>query len=118
MNSENSNSALGASAGKQEKLEELIQKNLEMTEDIYKMTKSIKGYVNFQKVMSVIYFLIIVLPIIAGLIFLPPLLEGLIGQYQSVLGGESSGFGSGILKTGNPSDIRNISPEIQKMLGQ
>jgi hypothetical protein len=110
MNGENSN---------QEKLEELIQKNLEMTEDIYKMTKSIKSFINFQKVMSVIYFLIIVLPLIAGFIFLPPLLKNIIDQYNGALGdGGSSSLSDGLLKAGNPSDIRNISPEIQRMLGQ
>jgi hypothetical protein len=66
--------------------------------------------------MSVIYFLLIILPIIAGLIFLPPLLGNIINQYQSVLGDGSSGLGNGLLKTGNPADIRNIAPEFKNIL--
>lgn len=117
MNGDNLNSAsTPVSADKQERLEELLEKNLALTEEIHKMTKSMKHYINFQKVMSVIYFVLIILPIIAGAILLPPLLKGIVEQYQSALGGEESGLGSGFLKATNPSDIRNISPGIKELL--
>ncbi|MFA6393612.1 MAG: hypothetical protein WCW25_01955 [Patescibacteria group bacterium] len=92
---------------KEERLEELLERNLALTEEIYKMTKSVKNYINFQKVMSVIYFLLIVVPIILSVIYLPPLLKGIFSQYESVLGGDD------FLKTVNPSDARNMSPEIR-----
>ncbi|MFA6171012.1 MAG: hypothetical protein WCW77_05160 [Patescibacteria group bacterium] len=107
MNGENSNN---------KQLEELMERNLQLTEEIHKMTKGIKSYINFQKVMSIIYLLIIVLPIIAGLIFLPPLLGNMIGQYQSLLGGESSNLGSDFLKAVNPSDVRNVSPQLKNIM--
>ncbi|MFA6106580.1 MAG: hypothetical protein WC745_02790 [Patescibacteria group bacterium] len=95
---------------KEERLAELLERNLALTEEIYKMTKSVKGYVNFQKVMSVIYFLLIVVPIILSAIYLPPLLKGIFSQYGSALGGDD------FLKTVNPSDLRNVSPEIRNLL--
>lgn len=98
------------------KIEELLEKNLAMTEEIYKMTRSIKRYVTFQKIMSVIYLLLIILPIIAGAIFLPPIIKDLIEQYRSIMGGEMpENFGTSLLKFGNPSDIRNLSPELQAL---
>lgn len=110
MNNENPNS--------EEKIRELLEKNLELTEEIYKMTKKIKGYVTFQKVMSFIYFLLIVVPIILGIIFLPPLLSGVFSQYQELLGGSSAGGAiNSLLKGGQGGiDLKNLTPELQNLL--
>jgi len=89
---------------KEERLAELLERNLALTEEIYKMTKSVKRYINFQKVMSVIYFVLIVVPIILSVLYLPPLLKGIFSQYESVLGGDD------FIKIMNPSDLRNASP--------
>jgi hypothetical protein len=82
-----------------DEIKELMEKNLALTEEIYKMTKKIKAYVNFQKVMSFIYFLLIVVPIILGIIFLPPLLSGVIKQYQDLLGSDTTGNVNDLLKS-------------------
>jgi len=70
-----------------EELKQLIEKNLKLTEEVRDMTKSIKNYVLFQKIMSLVYFLIIFVPIILGVIYLPPILKNLFNQYQGILGG-------------------------------
>ena len=43
-----------------EQIKKLLEQNLALTKEIYRMTKKIKNYVAFQKVMSVIYLLLIV----------------------------------------------------------
>ncbi len=70
-----------------EEIKQLLEKNLELTGEIHKMTKTIKNYVVFQRIMSLIYLLIIVIPIIIGFIYLPPILKNLFNQYQSLMGG-------------------------------
>ena len=90
--------------------EELLKKNLEMTQEIYEMTKKIKRHITFQKIVSLIYFLIIVVPIILSIIYLPPLLKGMVGPYMDLLDTDNG--------TINLEDIKieGLSPELQKLL--
>ena len=44
----------------EEEIKKLLEQNLELTKEIYRMTKKIKNYINFQKVMSIIYILLII----------------------------------------------------------
>ncbi|OGF24174.1 hypothetical protein A3H09_02530 [Candidatus Falkowbacteria bacterium RIFCSPLOWO2_12_FULL_45_13] len=75
-----------------EQIKKLLEKNLEYSKEIYRMTKKIRNYVNFQKVISLIYLLLIVVPLILGLIYLPPLLKGVFDQYKDIFG---AGTGEG-----------------------
>jgi hypothetical protein len=68
-----------------EDIRQLIEKNLKLTEEIYEMTKKMKNFINFQKIMSIIYFLLIVVPLLLSLFYLPPILKNLFGQYQGIL---------------------------------
>ncbi|MDD4900532.1 MAG: hypothetical protein PHS62_00260 [Patescibacteria group bacterium] len=72
-----------------EQIKKLLEQNLEYSQEIYRLTKSIKRYITLQKIISVIYLLLIVVPLILGLIYLPPLLKTYMGQYQELLGGSS-----------------------------
>lgn len=80
-----------------EEIKKLVEKNLELTEEIHRMTKKINNFIAFQKVMSVVYFLLIIVPIVLSLIYLPPLLENVIGQYQDLLGNPPAGSIEGLL---------------------
>lgn len=99
-----------------EEIKKLLEENLKLTQEIYNMTKKIKNFITFQKIMSFIYFLLIVVPLILGIIFLPPLLKNVYSQYSELLGGEG-GFNIGnLLKGGqapaglnlNNIDLKNI----------
>jgi len=107
-----------------EEIKKILEENLKLTREIYMMTKKIKGYINFQKVMSFIYLLIIVVPIVWSIIYLPPLINNFIGQYDELLGETGISIGS-LLKGGginlNNVDLKNInpnnlSPDAQKQL--
>lgn len=103
----------------EEELKKLLEKNIELTEEILKMTKSIKHFVTFQKFMSFVYLLIIVVPIVLSIIYLPPLLGGVFKQYQELLGVGSPAGVTDLLKGGIPNlnnlnlqgiDLKNINP--------
>lgn len=88
-----------------EEIKKLLEKNLELTEDIYKKTKYIKKYVIIQQVLGVLKVLIIVVPIALGIIYLPPLLKNVYSQYQGLLNA------GGKLDT---IDIKQLPPDLLK----
>src|SRR6056297_1896739 len=101
-----------------EEIKKLVKKNLELNQEIYEMLKSVKRYVLIQQIFSVLKILIIVIPIILGIIYLPPLFE----QYQSLLnlgGGDSldvSGekeISSEQLKDLSPGQVEKIKQVIE-----
>jgi len=79
------NSKTKSAESRDDKIEELLRKNLELTEEIHKMAKRIDRFVFWQKVLGTLQILIIVVPIILGVIYLPPLLENMLSQYQKLL---------------------------------
>ncbi len=107
-----------------EEIKKILEENLKLTQEIYTMTKKMKGYVTFQKAMSFIYFLIIVVPIILSIIYLPPLINNMLGQYGGLLGVEGLNLES-ILKTGLPAgtnlnniDLKNLNTNSLSPSGQ
>jgi len=101
-----------------DELKEMLEENLRLTREIHEMTKKIKGYITFQKVMSFVYLLLIVAPIIVSIIYLPPLIQGMIGQYQGLLGGAPGAQldVNSLLQNLNPSAVKSLPPEAQKLL--
>ena len=93
-------------------VKELLEKNLALTKEIHKMVGQIKRHINFQKVISFIYLLLIIVPIILGFIFLPPLLSGYIKEYQDLLGTDANLNNAGNtlndLKAGLPANLQNL----------
>jgi hypothetical protein len=96
-------------------LQEMVKENLAMTKEIYEMTRSIKRYINFQKIMSFVYFLLIVGPIILGLIYLPPLLGNIMGQYEQVLGAPEGSL-KNMFKSGTGQDLNQIKNQLDELL--
>ncbi|MEI6597299.1 MAG: hypothetical protein WCL13_03810 [bacterium] len=77
----------------QEQIKKLLEQNLKLTGEIYAMTKKMKSYLAFQRLVSLFYLVLIIAPIILSIIYLPPLLSGLFDQYKQALdiqGGSSS----------------------------
>lgn len=111
-----------------EEIKKILEENLKLTQEIYEMTKKIKSFITFQKVMSFVYFLLIVGPLVLGIIFLPPLLKNVFSQYSELLGGEGGFNIESLLKGGLPAglnlnnlDLKNLntsglSPAAQKEL--
>ena len=67
-----------------ESLTTLLQKNLERSDEILKLSKEIKVFIRWQQAWGLIRLLIIVVPIILGFIYLPPLIREAMDSYQSL----------------------------------
>ncbi len=70
-----------------------IQKELEEQKEIlfkiYEQSRKTKRYILIGRIISFIYFLIVVVPIILAIIYLPPLLENVLAPYQAITGGQN-----------------------------
>jgi len=99
-------------ADPEEELRDLIKKNLELTEKMDKNLKYIKHYVISAQIFGVLKIIIIIVPIILGIIYLPPLLKYVFDQYQGLLGMTET------MKQADPNSVNldSLPPEIKKYL--
>ena len=101
-----------------QELKKLVKKNLELNKEMHDMVKYIKKFIIFQQIFGVIKVLLIVVPLVLGIIYLPPLIKDALKQYQSLIGiGE---VGSSLDSQGNSLklDKDKIPPELLKKLQQ
>ncbi len=107
-----------------EEIKKIVEQNLKLTEEIYAMTKKMKGYLALQRLVSLFYLFIIIAPIVLGIIYLPPLLGGLFNQYKDLLGVQAGSTNpiESLLKGGtggldlNNIDINNLPPQLKQLL--
>lgn len=69
-----------------EEIKKLLEQNLALNREIYRHTKYIRTYVFWAQVAGVIKILLIVVPVVLGIIYLPPLLKNLFEQYKNLIG--------------------------------
>ncbi len=72
-----------------EEIKKMLEQNLKLSSEIYKQTKYIKNYVFWAQISGVIKILLIVVPLVIGIIYLPPILKGMLNQYKSLVGMQS-----------------------------
>ena len=92
----------------EDEIKKLLEKNLELNQEIFKMVKSIKNYVITQRIWFAIKILIILVPIILGIIYLPPLFKNVVGRYQQLLGLSQGGLNLESLLGGSGLDINKV----------
>jgi len=68
-----------------EEIKEVLKKNLELTQDIHRMVKKINKFIIWQQVIGVIKILLIIVPLVAGFIYLPGLLKNAFEPYKELL---------------------------------
>jgi len=68
-----------------EEVTKLLQANLERSEEILKISQEIKKYIHWQNIWGISRLLLIVIPLIIGFIYLPPLIKEVFQSYQSLL---------------------------------
>jgi hypothetical protein len=92
----------------QERLEQLLQENIKLTQEIHRMSKRINRYVTVQNILSVVYFILIVVPLVLGAIYLPHFIKNVFTPYQK------------LLDSGNnlQNAVSNPSPAIGDILNQ
>lgn len=78
-----------------EDLKTLLEKNLAVSQEILELSRYVKTYVRWQKIIGWVKVFLIVIPIVWGLLYLPPLFKDLLAAYgldsgTSAVNGESS----------------------------
>ncbi len=99
------------------KIVEIAAKNSEETKkdlvEIKKMVKSIRNHFIRDEIYSFVRFLIIVVPLIVGAIYLMPMLNSAMEQYRQLMGLPLE-IGNGNIK---PEDMQKyVSPDVLKQL--
>lgn len=83
---------------KEDDLRALLNENLALTRAILEQTNKTRRWILFGQIAGVIKIILIVAPLIAGVIYLGPLLKQALGAYQGLLG---NGTGESALPGGN-----------------
>jgi hypothetical protein len=87
-------------------MKNILQKLVEQNEENHKLLKKIRSYQNQQRIMAYLKILIIVVPIVLSVIYLPSILKPFWDQYQQAIGVNSSDFNmQNLQKTMN--DLKN-----------
>lgn len=68
-----------------QEIKELLEKNLALSEKMVEDLARVKNFIKWQNIWSTVRLLIIVIPIILGFIYLPPLIKESLGNYFQIL---------------------------------
>ena len=68
----------------QKELQEILKQNLQYSKSLYAMVRKVNRWIIWRRVFGVIKILIILIPIILGIIYLPPLLKEMLAPYNEI----------------------------------
>lgn len=68
-----------------DQIERKFEEQRRLLEAIYRNTEKTRKYIFWGKVMSFVYLLLILAPIVLAIIYLPPLIGSAIGPYKELL---------------------------------
>ena len=86
-----------------EEIKKLLEKNLELTKDVREMVKKIRRFVIWQQIFGFIKILLIAVPIVLGIIYLPAILEKVLAPYKELLDLQDANM-----------DLKQLSPDLLK----
>ncbi|NMC51509.1 hypothetical protein GYA54_02130 [Candidatus Kuenenbacteria bacterium] len=69
-----------------EEIKKILLENQEILMEIREQTKKTKKYILAGRVISFIYLILIVAPLVLAAIYLPPLIQNYLAPYQELLG--------------------------------
>jgi hypothetical protein len=102
--------------GKEETdLKQLLEENLSVSHEVYRLVKKINRQLFWQKIWGLLKVIIIVVPLVAGAIYLYPLLGQVLGTYQQIIGLTQGGMNLNIdAKNVNSAAVQNLINQIKK----
>lgn len=68
-----------------DQVRQLLEENLNYTKACYAELARVRRWMRWQQVWGVVKFVVIVVPLIVGAIYLPPLIQQLVEQYTKLL---------------------------------
>lgn len=74
------------SNNKKSRVESLLEQNLEYNKKILESVNQTQQYIKFVRIMNAFKILLIIIPIILALIYVPPFLQKVLGVYDEFLG--------------------------------
>jgi hypothetical protein len=96
---------------KEEKdIADLMEENLELNRQMYEMLKSVKNYILMQRIFFVLKVLIILIPLILGFVYLPPLVKSWAQEYGGIFQ-----FDLEKNKTQENTDIQQLEESINNL---
>lgn len=75
----------GLGNNKIKELEGKLEESLEKTQEVLEKVEKMERYLKWFKIWSVLKILFIIVPIVLGFIYLPPILEDLFSSYRELL---------------------------------
>lgn len=98
-------------------LRELVEKNLKWSQIIYEQNRKINNKLLWSAISDWLRILLIVVPLVLGIIYLEPLLKGVLAQYAGLLGNSSASTAG---KQPNSTDslfkLLNLDPAKQEQI--
>ena len=68
-------------------IKQLNEENKSLIQELEERTKKIHNFIKWQRVLGILKLLIIVIPLVLSIIYLPAILQNFIAPYQELLGG-------------------------------
>ncbi len=90
---------------------DIVEQNNALLKEIYRSTEKTRRYVLFGRVMSFIYLLLILIPLIWGYIVFAPHLSSVLATYSQLFGGEQ-----GVQQQNITDVVQNLTPEQIELL--
>lgn len=94
-------------------IQKLLAENLALTRETYKIVKKINSHIVLEQVLNIIKILVIVIPIVLGLIYLPTLLKPYLDQYKQIMDLSS---GTDPLNANLNESLQQLSPELRNLI--
>lgn len=97
-------------------LKSLVEKNIKWSQANYQLNTKINHRITMMVVGSYLRLLLIVLPIILAIIYLPPLLSNMLSQYKGLFSAISSGGNNTLAPQLNDIVSQMSGGDVQKIL--
>ena len=97
----------------EEEIRHLLEENLKLTREVHRMVAKMRKYLMWQRAISMLYFIMLIAPLILAIIYLPPILRPLWEEAQPLLGAlPNSQHSNGFLQMlGLPFDFQTSSDQ-------
>jgi len=69
---------------KKDEIKKLLEENLSRTKEVERMVRSIKRYILFSQIRSIIWWLAIIVSLVAAYLYLPPFIKQIYQNYQNI----------------------------------
>lgn len=97
-------------------IKELLEENIKLSKDILRSTEKTRKYMRWMQVMSFLRVLIIVIPLVLAILYIPPFLSSLSDTFGKLYGGEQFNI---LEQLKNPAGGANLNlDQIKKLLNQ